>query len=75
MEIKTELKRTTFVDLTENEFKEAICMYLKSKGIKDTEQHVVIDVIETGGEEGTQLQVIINNYDQDNNLFESIKKE
>lgn len=75
MEIKSELKRTTVVDLTEKELYEAICMYLKSKGVKDTEQHVVIDVIETRTEEGIQLKVVINNYNKDNNLFDSIKKE
>lgn len=73
MDKSISVKRTTKIKLSNDEFREAIVNYLKSKEVQDAEHHVDIDVINTRSEEGVMLDIVINNYNKDNNIFESLK--
>jgi hypothetical protein len=71
MEQSTETRRITKVRLVNDEFQEAIKNYLKSKGVIDTEHHVVIDIVETRDERGVELDVALHNYNKDNNIYKT----
>jgi len=73
MEFKTNTVRETNVTLTNVEFVDAIRMYLKSKGVQDTDQHVVVKVEETRGDEGDLLHVTIKNYNKDYDIHKKIE--
>ena len=69
MEQQTKTKRVTTVQLNNEEFNTAIKEYLKSKGVIDTAQHVVIEVIATRDERGDELEITLSNYNKNNNIY------
>lgn len=73
MEQNTETTRVTNVTLTRDEFLEMIKLYLRTKGVIDTEQHVTFKVRETRDDRGTELDIVLNNYNKEDNIY--AKKE
>lgn len=70
MNIKGDTVRTTKVTLNQTEFVDAIRMYLKEKGVRDTEHHVVINPIHTRSDHGIICEVEIKNYNKDKNIHD-----
>ena len=68
------LQRTTDVHLNNEEIYEAFKMYLHSKGVKDTEQHVVVDITNTLSEQGYVAHITLKNYNKDSNIENELKK-
>lgn len=69
MELQVSLTRKTIIKLSQEEIKEALVLYLEKKGVKDANQHLTFSFKETRDERGTELDIVILNYNKDKNIL------
>jgi hypothetical protein len=65
----TKTTRITNITLTNKDFSEMVKMYLKRRGVIDTDQHVTFEARNTRDERGLELDVVLNNYNKLNNIY------